>query len=149
MLYPMWCSRQDKIIQVASLCNNVFSGQPKLVHKFGLNLANHFEPQKGKKKIYKSKCFALAFSKWNTFPFRTMFCFVVKPRVLTFSKAQRRCAFNENKSSISCFLFIYLSMKIHHPTAYLRPSPLCSPLLSDQSQSAKEQWLTQLRFYSS
>lgn len=83
MLYPMLCFRRDEIVQVASLRNGVFSGQPKVVHKFALNLANHFEPQKG------SKRFALAFSKWNifTFPLKTVFCVEVKLHVLTFSKA--------------------------------------------------------------
>lgn len=29
----------------------VFSGQPEVVHKFALNLANHFEPHKGERLV--------------------------------------------------------------------------------------------------
>ena len=135
MLYTMLCFRRDEIVQVVSLRDSVFSGQPKVMHKFALNLANHFEPQKGERKTYKSK--RLAFSKWNifTFPLKTVFCFVVKPHVLTFSKAQRWCVFNENRINVFCFSFIYLFMKIQQPTFCLKPSPLCSPILSNQSQA--------------
>lgn len=109
MLYTMFCFRPEEIVQVVRLHNSVFSGQPKVVHKFALTLANHFEQQKGERKICKSKRFALAFSKWNifTFPLKIVFCFVVKPHVLTFSKAQRWCVFNENKINVFCLLFIY------------------------------------------
>lgn len=62
MLYTMFWFRPDEIVQVVSLHNSVFSGQPKVVHKFALNVANHFEFQKGERKTCKSKHFALAFS---------------------------------------------------------------------------------------
>lgn len=46
--YYMLCFRQDEGTQVVSLHNCVFSGQQKVVHKFGLNLLNQVEHQREK-----------------------------------------------------------------------------------------------------
>lgn len=47
MLYTMFCFRPHEIVQVVSLHNSVFSGQPKVVHKFALTL----NTRKGKRRF--------------------------------------------------------------------------------------------------